>query len=133
MTVCEVIAEFLNVCPSIAPAWQEHLTFWEGEEDRGFYNDVSVIAHHLVDCFEQGRHNEFPTVFALMERFLSEGDKAVRDLIMIGLIEDIQNIASHKSFGPEVFVSWLGAMSQRVWDEVNSWWDQLEEAKPLDW
>jgi hypothetical protein len=129
MKVDDVVPAFLAACPAAGPAWREHLAFWGDEPDRGAYNDAAVIAHHLVDSFERGELSELPAAFAVLERCLVEGDEWARDLTMIGVIEDIQNIASHRPFGPGVFVAWLGPASRAAWDEVNGWWEQLAEAK----
>jgi hypothetical protein len=129
MTVAEVVPAFLAACPTVCPAWREHLDFWGDEPDRGVYNDAAVIAHHLVDSYERGDVLEFPAAFALVERCLAEGDDPTRELVMVGVIEDIQNIASHRQFGPGVFVKWLGPASRAAWDEVIGWWDQLAQAK----
>jgi hypothetical protein len=48
---------------------------------------------------------------------------------MVGIIEDIQNIASHREFGPSVFCRWLSPLSRAAWDEVIGWWEQLAAAK----
>ena len=41
-----------------------------------------------------------------------------RGVVIVGIIEDIQNIASHRSFGPWVFYHYLGPQSQAAWDEL---------------
>jgi len=129
MTIAEVVPAFLAVCPSIGPAWQEHLDFWGDEPDRGNFNDAAVIAHHLVDGFERGETSELPAAFALLERCLTEGDGQVRNLVMVGVIEDVQNVSSHRPFGSDVFLGWLGPESRAAWDEVAGWWEKLAEAK----
>jgi hypothetical protein len=129
MTVNEVVPALLAACPTAGSAWQTHLDFWKGEMDRGLYNDAAVIAHHLVESFERDELLEFPSAFAVLERCLIEGDKEARDLATIGVIEDIQNIASHRHFGAGVFVAWLGPASRAAWDVVLGWWEQLAEAK----
>ena len=53
MTTADVVPAFLTVCPAIAPAWRDNLAFWGDETNRGHYNDVGVIAQHLVDSFER--------------------------------------------------------------------------------
>src|SRR5262245_39688685 len=129
MKVADVVPAFLAVCPRIGPAWENHLAFWDGEAERGHYNDVGVVAHHLVDSFQSGDISEFPAVFALLERCLVEGDEQVKELATIGVIEDIQNIASHRSFGPWVFYDWLGPESRAAWDELWVFWQHVAEAK----
>jgi hypothetical protein len=129
MKVYEVVPAFLDVCPSMGPAWAEHLEFWKGEIERGGYNDVEVIAHHLVDRYEVGDLSEFPSAFALLERCLEEGDDEGQGLAIVGVIEVIQNIASHRPFGPEVFYEWLGTRSRAAWDELCRFWGEVSEAK----
>ena len=129
ITVADVVPAFLAVCPTIGPAWQEYLAFWGDESNRGLFNDAAVIAHHLVDSFARGEVSEFPAAFAVLEACLAEANDQVRNLVMEGVIEDIQNIASHRAFGPSVFCRWLGPLSRAAWDEVICWWEQLAEAK----
>src|SRR5207244_2351427 len=47
--------------------------------------------------------------------------------IWVGLLEDIQNIASHRSFGPDIFRLWLGPQSLIAWDEVNRGMQKVAE------
>lgn len=129
MNVGDVVPAFLSVCPSIGPAWQQHLEFSSSEAERGHYNDAGVVAHHLVNSFERGDLSEFPAAFALLERCFAEGDEQAKELAAIGIIEDIQNIASHRSFGPWVFYEWLGPESRAAWDELSESWQRVSEAK----
>ena len=129
MKVADIVPAFLAACPSMGPAWEQHLEFWRGEANRGYYNDASVVANQLVDNFERGDLSEFAAAFALLERCLAEGDQQATGLATIGVIEDIQNIASHRSFGPWVFYEWLGPRSRAAWDELCEFWRQVGAAK----
>ena len=129
MTTADVVPAFLTVCPAIAPAWRDNLAFWGDETNRGHYNDAGVIAQHLVDSFERDDTAEFPAAFAVLERCLLEGDAEAQNLAVVGVIEGIQNVASHRPFGPEVFLLWLGPASRAAWDELCVFWGQVAEAK----
>ncbi len=122
MTVDEVVPGFLAVCPGVTPRWERHLEFWEDEPVRGHYNDISVVAHHLVDRFAAGDTSEFPGVFELVERCLAESDEQVQELIVVGLLEGIQNTASHQAFGMAVFEPWLGPRSRAAWEDLCAFW-----------
>jgi hypothetical protein len=129
ITVADVVPAFLAACPMIGPAWQTHLEVWGDEPDRGAFNDAAVVAHHIVHSFGRGELTEFPGAFAVLERCLAEGDEQARELATVGVIEDIQNVASHREFGPSVFRRWLGPLSQAAWDELNDGWARFAEAK----
>ena len=117
----QVVPLLLEASPSARPAWEQHLASWHGEQ-AGDVNDVAVFAHHIVDCYAEGATAEYGELFATVERILSEGDDEARSLAAFGLLEDVQTIASHQSFGPDAFVSWLGPKSREAWDQIATLW-----------
>ena len=50
----EIIPLFIDICPELRKAWEEHLEYW-GSDERGDYNDISVLAHFIVDSYKQGQ------------------------------------------------------------------------------
>ncbi len=81
---------------------------------------MGELAHHIVEAYEQGDTTKYLELFSSIERVLENGDSEVQNLIWVGLLEDIQSIASHRSFGADVFRVWLGPKSLYAWDEINS-------------
>ena len=110
----------LAACPGFEPTWNEHLAWWKGAE-RGSYNDVAELARYLVESYNRGETSEFPAAFSTVEKILNEGDEAARGLAAVGVLEDVQTIASH-SCGPYAFVPWLGATSRDVWAQIERFW-----------
>ena len=49
------------------------------------------------------------------------GKEAGKNLITVGLLEDIQNVSSHRDFGAAPFLRWLGPRSLVVWNEINAY------------
>ncbi len=122
LTVDELVPEFLARCPRLKSDWDRHLEIW-GDKERGTFNDMAVIAHYLVRCFENDQLDEFPIAFAVIERCFTDGDDRTQEAAT-GILEDIQNISSHREFGAHVFESWLGPQSQRAWNQLaNAWRD----------
>jgi hypothetical protein len=111
----EIVPAFLAACPGLGAPWDEHLAFWDGETDRGDYNDVAVVAEYLVDRYEAGNLSEFPAAFAVLERCLAEGDDETIEVTTIGIVEGIQTIASHRPFDAEAFERWLKPRSRLAW------------------
>jgi len=64
---------------------------------------MGKIAHYVVDEFEKGGQGQLIPFFSAVELILCNADSELQNLIWVGLFEDIQNIASHRSFGPGVF------------------------------
>jgi len=67
----------------------------------------------------RGNKRRLAVKAALISRRRANIRCEVQNLIWVGLLEDIQNIASHRSFTPDVFRAWLGPQSLIAWDEVN--------------
>ena len=113
----------LAACPSIESVWAEHLAEWAPEEPP-VYIDAGVFARHLIELFDAGQTAEFRPVFDTVNRLLLAGDDGVRYLITYGLLEGIQNHASHRERDPSAsrFRPWLLPATEAAWDEVHRFW-----------
>jgi hypothetical protein len=118
-----VLPALRAACPTFESRWQAHVATWAGEP-AGRYNDISAFAHHLVDLLERNQTAEFPEVFAIVERLLAADEVGVRELITVGLLEDLQSIAMSRN-DPQItarFRTWLGPITAMAWDEVHRFW-----------
>ena len=118
----KLIEKFLLLCPEFRAKWDEHVAYW-GDQERGEYTDIAEFAHFLVDSYAHQRTESFPRIFSEIERLLTEGDPNVKELVSVGLLEDIQTIASHHEFGSEAFTRWLEPTSRQVWYEIAKMWE----------
>lgn len=117
----QVVPLLLEACPTAQASWDDHLAWWKGEE-AGSFNDVSVFAQHIVDSYARGLTAECAPLFSTIERIIKDGDEEARALATTGVLEDIQTISTHHSFGPEAFRQWLGPRSQEAWDQIATLW-----------
>jgi len=120
--VPQIIPKLLEVCPEFQAQWNEHLKYW-GDEARGDYIDIAEFARFVVDCYANGRTQRFPQMFEAVEALLKHGHQKVKKLMTIGLLEDIQTIATHHEFGPDVFLKWLGPISREAWFRISKAWE----------
>jgi hypothetical protein len=110
----------LEACPSFREKWEEHRASYKCETL--LYLDLGELARHLVALYHTGQIQEFPAVFALVERLHPQGDEYVREAATIGLLEGIQNTAQHNGLDPEGFVSCLEPDSAKWWQQLNEFW-----------
>lgn len=97
-----------SFCDGIEPSWQEHLEFWEGEKERGYYNDMAVLAHYVVDRYAEGKTDDFLRIFDACEYIYDNADEDAQDVLYLGFIEGLLFITSHKSFGTRALEKWMG-------------------------
>ena len=109
----EVMPQLIAEFPTFRPRWEEHLALWKGEP-AGNYNDIAEFVHFVVkDLYPNGKTEALQRAFDLMEHWLVNGNQNLRDLIGIGFLESLQNMASWQAFGKEAFIPFLGPLSVR--------------------
>jgi hypothetical protein len=122
LTEAEVMARLIADFPDFRPRWEKHLDFWKGEP-AGSYNDIVQFAHFIAeDLYAKGKIADLQHAFDLVEHWLANGSQNLRDLIAVGFLEDLQNVASWQEFGKEVFIPFLGPESRKAWNEIEKIW-----------
>src|SRR6266516_2316517 len=111
----ETFAPVIATVPGFHDRWSDFLRDWADEAETPWYLGMSELAHYIVDSYPSASTSEFPRFFAAMEVALQTESDELHGLLAVGLFEDVQNIATHRSFGPTVFEQWLGPRSQVVW------------------
>lgn len=126
----DMMPVLLDACPSFAPAWQEFLAEWQGEDDLPLYPALGDLGRHLVGLLERGETAELPAVFRVVERWHLEGDEYVRTAATVGLLESLQNFNLHEGgTDPAQFRAMLGSESRRCWDELAASWEEFFRAQ----
>jgi hypothetical protein len=112
-----ILEAITSACPSFAP---EILSLAaDGASDSRL---MAELASHVVDLFQEGQVECIPVAFELAEYMIADGTAEERHASIVGFLETVQNVASHRSFGARAFEPFLGTMSQRAWLEVNDIW-----------
>lgn len=117
--VDDLIERLLTAAWTVGPTWQEHLDFWEGDA-RGEYNDIAVVARHLVRLVADRQASEVQSIFDVVEdAYAADPSREVSNLLTVGLIEDIQNSTSWPSspIGSSAFLPFLGPLTTAAWNE----------------
>jgi hypothetical protein len=83
---------------------------------------MAELASHVVDLFDAGRTEDVRPAFELAERLIADGSGEERHAAVVGFLETVQNVASHRNCGSAAFVQFLGPMSQCAWTELNVAW-----------
>jgi hypothetical protein len=114
------VENIVATVPGFRKSFQTFLEQWEPEGPLPWYLAMSELAHYVVESYRRGIMDEFPDLFATIETLLCKSERELENLIVVGLFEDIQNVASHRDFGARPFRQWLGPRSSVVWDEVDA-------------
>ncbi|HEV8189902.1 MAG TPA: hypothetical protein VGP82_00205 [Ktedonobacterales bacterium] len=124
-TLDEVMELLREACPEFRPRYEEYLrAFYDPDQvpEQTPYADVSAFTTYLIDAFETGRTRDFSAAFALAERLLDEGDDEMKNWVVAGLLEGLQNQLSHTNLGYDVYLPWLGPKSRYCWQKLIEAW-----------
>jgi hypothetical protein len=124
----EALGLLFAACSSYLTAegeWIEQLRRLE----EPFSIHMAYLASHLVKLAREGRTEEFPAVCAAVERLLAEGDEEVTVMTKVGLLEDLQNGASHDQLDMDCFSRHLGPLGRGAWDDIRELWEEFFKAK----
>ncbi|GAB5530465.1 MAG: hypothetical protein Roseis3KO_22420 [Roseivirga sp.] len=109
---------------------------YEDPNERLAYIDIADISRFIVDKKKSGQTENFNTFFENVEEIMILGDDYVKNLIVVGLFEGIQNIG-----GPEIdyyksFDKWLKTNSLKAWRTlIDSWegtdWEKTHESQKI--
>ena len=83
---------------------------------------MSELASHAVDSFEAGHTEDVRPGFELAEQLIAAGSEEERHAAVVGFLETVQNVASHRKCGLAVFEQFLGQRSQSAWAELIYVW-----------
>lgn len=107
MNQADAVNIIKECCDDIAPYWKEHIEFWEDEEDRGYYNDMAVLAQYVVEQYSNGNTKDFKKIFNACEDIYKSGSDEGIEAISLGFIETLLFISSHEPFGTQAIEPWM--------------------------
>lgn len=108
--------------PSFEPRWTKFVAEWEDEPELPIYLALSSLARHLLGRLANADTVGFDRIFAVVERWHTNGDAYVREAASVGLLEDLQNLSGGSGKRPETVEPWLGPESRRWWDKLDRFW-----------
>lgn len=98
-------------------------TLLDDEGEPLHYLCVGEFIRHLVLLRVSAETDEFPAVFDVVERLVTDGDDYVRNLGVIGFLEGLQmRTVTGAGLDPEEFRQWFGPISDRWWERINQFW-----------
>ncbi len=83
---------------------------------------MADLASHVVSLFEANRLDEIRPAFLLAEQLIASRSDQERHAGVVGFLETVQNVASHRQFGMSAFESFLGPASLKCWMELIEHW-----------
>jgi hypothetical protein len=84
--------------------------------------DPSAFVQVVTALYEHGNYELLRATFDQLEQYLKPTSQERRDFFGLEVIETLQNVASWKAYGRDVFVQFLGPKAKRVWMELDAVW-----------
>lgn len=87
---------------------------------------VDIISDAIVNSLGREDTQNFMWLFALIEKYLKEGDKEVKELLSYGLIDHLQESLIKKRMKLSALDPWLRDETKDVWQSMIDIWSQAD-------
>jgi hypothetical protein len=127
----EQMLELLRAAsPSFEGRYREFQAEWEDEKDRPYYLALSAYADHVMGLIAKEDQKALRKVFGAVERLLAEGGEYVKEAVLWGLIEDLQNHLLEDGIELSRVEPVLGVLSSAGWTRVREYWENEGQESP---
>lgn len=95
------------------------------QDDEGplVYTAITLLARALISEIRESNTSHFGDFFVAVEDILRVAAFDVRNLIITGLLEDLQNLAEQDGVARAEWERWLGTSSLIGWKAVSDAWE----------
>lgn len=119
----------LEADPTFASAWNAFSAEYAEAGELPLYILLSELAVHLIDRKRRGDVAGFHEIFAVVERWHTEGDDYVSEAATIGFLESLQNQLRGNRRSSDMngvlsadFELYFGPETQRWWRKLDRFW-----------
>ncbi|SHJ23209.1 hypothetical protein SAMN04488096_1149 [Mesonia phycicola] len=96
------------------------------QKDNIPYVDIGSISRFIVEKKIENETSDLGLFFENVEEIYKNGDKDVRNFIVVGLFEGIQNIGGEEIEYYKSFNQWLKPETQEAWNRIIDYWEGTE-------
>lgn len=94
------------------------------DRERLFYFDMMEVSSFVIKLFQLKKQKDLKSFFDVVELILVDCDSEVKNLILAGLIEGIQQICAYEKIDMRhEFDSWLSPITKKHWDELTGFYN----------
>jgi hypothetical protein len=119
----ELVRIARRLCDGFSSLHEEVRALIEDEEGPLVYTVMTLLARRLITDFEAGNTSHFADFFNTVEEILRVATYDVRNLLISGLLEDLQNLAEQAGVARTEWERWLGPSSLVGWHAVADSWE----------
>jgi hypothetical protein len=80
------------------------------------------LAHRVIELAKAGQTESFARIFEVVESQVIYGSQETQELMIVGFLENIKNIASLENMDYSVFESLLGSETHVAWRWLEKRW-----------
>ena len=121
------ITRLLGACPGLIAECDRELAY--GGDSPSPYAQASALAGALTRAYQLGETGCFDHLFAEIEKLVVDPDQTIRELVVVGVLEDLQNEMLHEQLDFDGLDIWMGPETSQAWRELVMFWKDIEAKK----
>jgi hypothetical protein len=87
------------------------------------------LAAALVEAYRDGERSCFGQLFMEVDALILAGDHAVAELVVVGLLEDLQGELLRDDLDLDAFRRWMGPEAVQAWNDLLVFWEAIRVQK----
>ena len=91
------------------------------------YMQAAALAHVVVDAYIANDRQWLPEFFSRLEQLITDPANPDKELLVVGVVEDLQGAIGWARLEPSSFYAMLGPNSKREWDGLTAQWERIRK------
>jgi hypothetical protein len=119
-----IIKEIIKISPTFEAVYQDYLKEYGGESP-GETVAMGELARHVINLANKKDFKTLESVLKKIEALYQKKDLV--EILTVGFLEALQNNSGWDGMSQNYFTQYLGPISKKEWEELNKFWDKVEE------
>ena len=128
----QIVKRLTDELPDFGDLWIKYLeTAIEDEEDEKYitlYLVATEFSKYIMSLFINYETDKLRKAFFEVELMASNSSEYVSEVALIGFIESILVLRSHKGIPLNAFDAWLGESSKKVWYLMHDFFTKISDS-----
>ena len=118
--------QFIKIFPEFKVVWEKYLDSTNSDKERLIYIDISVFVHFIIKLLRENKTEDFHNFFLFFEEQLSSIENNFQEILVVGFLEDVQNILSNETKLYKEIIKYFGPKTMLAWNYLEKIWEGKE-------
>lgn len=122
-----LLDELLHKFPRFAEYWEkyevsENELFGKDVFDPPIYEVAWIFSEFVIDAYQESDFATVENAFLEIENVVENGSEHMSEVALVGFVEGVLFLRSHRKIPVDAFDEWLGKYSKKHWYDMHNFY-----------